>query len=172
DTGPMIMRSSVGIEPRDTSGTLHDRLAQAGSVAIVAVLQALARDGRLAATPQPEAGVTYAAKIGRTEAMIDWAASAQAIDRQVRAFDPAPGAFTFLRNEMWKIWRAEPGDEPHDATPGEVLGSAADAIVVACGRGALRVHDLQPAGGKRVAARSVLAGRRIAAGDVLGGVGS
>ncbi len=93
DTGPMILRREVAIDPRETGGTLHDKLAEAGARAIIDVLRDLERDGRLAATPQPEAGVTHAAKIARADAQVDWNASAAAIDRKIRAFAPSPGAF-------------------------------------------------------------------------------
>ncbi len=165
DTGPMLRRIPVPISARETAGSLHDKLAAVGAAAIVSVLHDLASEARLASTPQPHDGATYAAKIDRREAAIDWSASAQAIDRQVRAFDPVPGASTVLRGESWKIWGAWPLEEAAHAEPGTVLESDADAIVIACGAGALAVTELQPAGGKRLAAAAVLAGRRLRAGD-------
>lgn len=164
DTGPMIRSVAVSIGGRESTGSLHDKLAAAGAAAIVATLQDLARTGVVSSTPQPAEGVTYAAKIERREAAIDWSAPAQLVDRQVRAFDPGPGAYTQLRNETWKIWRGE-AVEAEPAEPGTVLRTDAHGIVVACGAGAIRVTELQPAGGKRLDAAAVHAGRRVRAGD-------
>ncbi len=164
DTGPMIRSVPVTIGARESTGSLHDRLAAAGAEAIVATLQDLARTGVVASTPQPADGATYAAKIDRHEAAIDWSAPAQVVDRQLRAFDPSPGAYTTLRNETWKIWSGEIVDvEPAEA--GTVVRSDAHGIVVACGAGAIRVTQLQPAGGKRLDAAAVHAGRRVRTGD-------
>jgi methionyl-tRNA formyltransferase len=164
DTGPMLDVERIPIAPRETGGTLHDKLAAAGARAIVAVLERLAHDGAIKGAAQPAEGATYAAKITRADAAIDWRASADAIDRQVRAFDPVPGAFTGRHGELVKLWVAEPATaRPGD--PGEVLAAAADGIVVACGAGALRIGELQPAGGRRMAAAAFVAGRRIAAGQ-------
>jgi len=166
DTGPMHDVERIPIAPRETGGTLHDKLAAAGAHAIVAVLERLAHDGAIRGVPQPVEGVTYAAKITRADAAIDWRGSAPAIDRQVRAFDPVPGACTWRNGELVKVWEAEPtvvagrrGD------PGEVLAADATGIVVACGQGALRVTAMQPAGGRRMTAAAFVAGRRIAAGQ-------
>jgi len=163
DTGPMIDAVRVAVLPRDTTGTLQSRLATVGGKAIVATLARLASQKRLAATPQPVAGSTYAPKVGRNEAAIDWSLSAAEIDRQIRAFDPTPGAFTALEGELVKLWRAEPVAETEgSAVPGSVLGADSTGIVVACGTGALRVLELQPAGGKRLPAAAFAAGRRLA----------
>jgi len=165
DTGAVIDVVRVAILPRDTSGTLQSRLADVGGKAIVATLARLAREGRLPATPQPAAGNTYAPKVGRNEAAIAWTLSANEIDRQIRAFDPAPGAFTALDGEFVKLWSAEPVAAPEEsAAPGTVLGTDSAAIVVACGTGALRILELQPAGGKRLPAAAYAAGRRLLAG--------
>ncbi len=165
DTGPMVDAVRVAISPRDTTGTLQSRLATVGGEAIVATLARLASAGSLAATPQPVAGSTYAPKVRRDEAAIDWTSSATELDRRIRAFDPAPGAFTALDGDLVKVWRAEPGAE-HQASvvPGTVLGTDSTAIVVACGAGALRILELQPAGGKRLPAAAYAAGRRLARG--------
>jgi methionyl-tRNA formyltransferase len=107
DTGPVIEAIPLDIGPGETAGSLHDRLAEVGARAIVSALHRLERDGRLGATPQLEAGATYAAKIGRADVAIDWTRSAAQIERQVRALAPAPGAMTSLGGEPLKIWRAE-----------------------------------------------------------------
>jgi methionyl-tRNA formyltransferase len=166
DTGPMLDVVPVVIGPRETTGSLLDRLAAVGAEAIVATLARLARDGALSGTPQPEAGATYAAKIGREEAVIDWRNDAVTLDRQVRAFTPAPGATTTLAGSPMKIWQAAALPGPDSvAEPGTLLAADAGGIVVACGSGALRVIELQPAGGRRMGAAAAVAGRRLAAGQ-------
>jgi len=164
DTGPMLDTIRLPIAPRETAGTLDSRLAEAGARAIVATLSRLAGGSEPARQPQPADGATYAAKIRRDDTAIDWSASAEAIDRQVRAFDPVPGAFTALCGETVKIWRAEPVALAHSAPPGTLLAAYPTTMVVACGTGALRIAELQPAGGKRMAAAAFVAGRRIVPG--------
>ncbi|CAG0975696.1 methionyl-tRNA formyltransferase [Burkholderiales bacterium] len=172
DTGPMIETVDVPIGPRETSASLHDRLADAGAHAIVAVLARLERDGRLASTPQPADGATYAPKIGRRDAAIDWTRPADALDRQVRAYDPVPGAHATFGGEPLKVLRAEPVERRARAEPGTVLAISASGIDVACGDdaggGALRLQDVQPAGGRRMSAAAFAAGRALAAGSRLG----
>jgi methionyl-tRNA formyltransferase len=165
DTGPMIERIRLAIASRETAATLHDRLAAAGAAGIVDVLRRLSREGGLPTTPQPDAGATYAPKIEKHDAAIDWTRDASAVDRQVRAFDPVPGAYTTLAGEAWKLWRAEPLPHNAHAEPGTVLAVSASGIDIACGAGTLRVTELQAAGGKRLAASAVAAGRRVNAGD-------
>jgi methionyl-tRNA formyltransferase len=130
--------------------------------------------------PQPDAGVTYATKLDKTEAAIDWTASALAIDRKVRALDPAPGALTVLDGEVVKIWRAEPepsaiagvsADAPSRAQrtyPGTIVDAGPRGLVVACGEGMLRITELQPAGSRRMDAAAFSAGRRNLAGARFG----
>ena len=168
DTGPIIARHAVPIAARETSGSLHDKLAAVGARAIVGALSELQRDGRLPAEAQPEEGATYAAKLAPPETVIDWGASADAIDRSVRAFDPAPGAQTTLAGAALKIWEASPLQGRFGA-PGVVARAEAAGIVVACGEGALNVTGLQRAGGKRMAAAAFLAGHDLATGTRLGG---
>jgi methionyl-tRNA formyltransferase len=168
DTGPIIARAPVPIAARETAGSLHDKLAVAGARAIVTVLRQLQQEGHLPAQPQPEAGVTYAAKIDRAEARIDWQESAQVIDRQIRAFSPTPGAQTTLAGETIKLWEAAPVPSPSGA-PGRVLRADATGIVVACGEGALKLTTLQRAGGRRLSVTAFLAGHPLATGAQLGG---
>ncbi len=167
DTGPMVERIEVAVAPRENAGTLTAKLASAGAAAIVAVLGRLAHDDVLPVKPQPDAGVTYAAKIGRAEAAIDWTLPAVALDRVVRAFDPTPGAFAHWRGEPVKIWGAEPAIAAA-AEPGTVLAMGAEGVDVACGDGALRLRTLQPAGGRRMAAVAFAAGHAIALGARFG----
>jgi len=164
DTGPMIASTAVPIGPRETAGGLHDRLAVAGAALIVEVLRRAQRDGRVATEPQPAGGATYAARITDRDARIDWSRDAVAIDRQIRALDPAPGAYTMLGATKVKLWRAEPLPIPASLLPGTVLAASPAGIDVACGAGALRILELQRAGGRRVPAAALVAGRFVAAG--------
>ena len=169
DTGPVIDAETVAIGPRATGGSLHDRLADVGAALIVGVLRRLARDGALAAQPQDQDGAVYARRIEREDARIDWTREASFIDRQVRAFDPVPGAFTTLRSAPLKIWhaRADAGATTA-AAPGMVLDASARGIVVACARGLVTIDELQPAGGRRMSAAAFVAGRGVEAGVRLG----
>ena len=170
DTGPVISQHRVAIAARETAGTLHDKLAAAGGRAIVATLATLGRDGRLDARPQAGDNATYAAKIDRDEAIIDWNASAQKIDRAVRAFNPVPGAGTRFEGMVLKIWDAEPASGRF-GTPGTILRADATGILIACGEGALLVRELQPAGGRRMSAAAFLAGHPVAANAQVGAIG-
>src|SRR5688572_6502787 len=160
DTGPIVNDHPLPIEARDTAGTLHAKLMALGASAIVDALRTLERDGGLASRPQAEDGVTYAAKVTPRDARIDWTRDATAIDRQVRAFDPVPGAATALEGATIKVWRAEPVATSPAGAPGSIA-VAGDALVVACGEGALRITELQPAGGRRMGARAFAAGRSL-----------
>ncbi|HXX83737.1 MAG TPA: methionyl-tRNA formyltransferase [Casimicrobiaceae bacterium] len=167
DTGALIAVDPLPISPRETAGSLSEKLAAAGARRIVAVLSQLRKSGRLDEHQQPTTGVSYAPKIGRDEATIDWNASAPAADRRVRALDPSPGATTLLDGETLKIWRAEPATGRFGA-PGTIVRAGRDGIVVACGEGALVALELQRAGGKRLSAAAFLAGHRLAAGTRFG----
>jgi methionyl-tRNA formyltransferase len=167
DTGPIIARHPVTIFDRETAGSLHGKLAIVGARAIVAALSRLRCEARLPAEPQPEAGVTYAAKIQREEAIVDWGQSAYAIDRRIRAFNPVPGARTTLAGETVKMWEATPSSA-RSGPPGFVARADASGIVVACGEGALNVTTLQRAGGRRLSAAAFLAGHPVAVGARLG----
>ncbi|HKR38579.1 MAG TPA: methionyl-tRNA formyltransferase [Paraburkholderia sp.] len=167
DTGPMISEVRTPIAPGDTTATLHDRLAQLGAQLIVDGLVALERDGALPATPQPAEGATYAEKIGKQEAALDWRRPALALARQIRAFDPFPGGAATLDGAQLKLWAAEPVERAAGAAgePGEILEVSPAGVVVACGEGALRLTQLQKPGGKRLPAREFLAGMPLAAGQ-------
>jgi methionyl-tRNA formyltransferase len=167
DAGPIIARCPLPIGERETAGSLHDKLAQVGARAIVAALWQLQREGQLPAQAQPAAGVTYAAKIDRSEARIDWRQSADAIDRRIRAFNPTPGAQTTLAGETVKLWEAVP--TAASGAPGTVVRADATGIVVACGEGALNLSTLQRPGGRRLSAAAFLAGHPLATGTLLGG---
>jgi methionyl-tRNA formyltransferase len=167
DTGPVIARTVVPVAPRDTAGTLTVRLAATGAEAIVRTLAQLAKTGALVSQPQDGLAATYAGKIGRTEAAIRWNEDAVTIDRVVRALNPAPGAFATLQGATIKIWAAEPTEGIGPA--GEILSADGNGLLVACGRGALRVRELQRAGGRRLSAASFLDGHPVAAGATFEG---
>jgi methionyl-tRNA formyltransferase len=164
DTGDMLLVEPVDIAVDESTATLHDRLAALGGRLIVEALE-LAGCGGLHRTPQPEQGVSYAHKIDKAEAAIDWRQPADVIERRLRAFDPFPGASAVLGDTTLKCWRARP--VPGHGAPGAVLGVSADGITVACGQGALQLTELQRAGGKRLAAQAFLQGTPIAAGAVF-----
>lgn len=166
DTGAVLLEARTPIRREDTTGTLHDRLAEMGARLLVEALDAIAA-GRALARPQPAEGVTYAAKIAKSEAEIDWHADALAIERQVRAFNPTPGAATIVHGVPTKIWLAS-AIEHASATPATVLAADADGIVVACGSGALRIDELQRAGAKRLRAAEFLRGSALHVGASLG----
>jgi len=154
DTGPMMLIERVAIEDSDTTGSLHDKLAALGGGMIVDALRRMER-GELTSTPQPEDGVTYAAKIAKEEAKLDFALPAVALWRKVRAFNPFPAAQGTVNGTAVKIWNAQPVEGFGPA--GKVLSAnAQEGIVVACGDGALRLLELQKPGGKRLPAAEFL----------------
>ena len=161
DTGAMLLRQALPIAEHDTTGSLHDKLASLGGEMVVAVLVA-ASAGSLTAQPQPDAGVTYAAKITKAEAQLDFSLSAQQLARNIRAFNPAPGAFMLWQGKPIKVWQAQV--QAATGQPGTVQAASADGIVVACGQDALRITELQMAGGKRQNAAQFLAGHAFVAG--------
>ncbi|SOE64655.1 methionyl-tRNA formyltransferase [Burkholderia sp. OK233] len=166
DTGAMISEARTPISADDTTATLHDRLAQDGAKLIVEALIELERSGKLAATPQPAEGVTYAEKIGKHEAALDWRKPAAVLARQVRAFDPFPGGVGTLEDgTSIKIWAAVPAEAQGNKAPGTIADVSSEGVVVACGEGALRLTQLQKPGGKRLPVREFLAGATLAAGQ-------
>ena len=164
DTGDMLLAESVAIAPDETTATLHDRLAALGGRLIVEALE-LAACGGLQPTPQPAEGVTYAHKIDKAEAAVDWTLPAYAIERRIRAFDPFPGATAQLGGEVVKLWRARAVNA--SGAPGTVLAVADDGITVACGDAALQLTELQRPGGKRLPARQFLQGKPVQPGQVF-----
>jgi methionyl-tRNA formyltransferase len=166
DTGDMLLLERLAIRARDTTATLHDRLAVLGGRMIVEALE-LAACGGLKPVPQPADGVTYAHKIEKAEAAIDWRLPAAQIERRVRAFDPFPGATAVLNGEVIKIWRSELDScsRTSGEREGTVLHVNDGGIVVACGDGCLRLTQLQRPGGKRLLARDFLRGFGLKAGE-------
>jgi methionyl-tRNA formyltransferase len=147
DTGPMLAARAIGISPQDTAQSLSLRLSTLGAAMICETLDALSI-GPVAAVAQPSAGVTYAAKIGKSEALIDWHGDAEGIARKVRAFNPWPIAETRFNDRQLRIWEAEAAQAPGAAPPGTVLGVSRAGIDIACGRGVLRITRLQAPGRK------------------------
>jgi methionyl-tRNA formyltransferase len=167
DTGPVVSRHALPIEPRETTGSLHDKLAALGARAIVETLWKLERGERIEVVAQDASAACYAAKIQRKEAIIDWHANAEVLGRVVRAFDPTPGAQTSIGATPLKIWKALPLAGRFGA-PGSVVRADPSGIVVACGDGALGIAELQASGGKRMAAGAFLAGHSLSVGTRLG----
>ncbi len=155
DTGDMLLTQPEPIGPEDTTALLHDRLAALGASLVVRALEQ-AQQGLLQHQPQPAEGVTYAYKIDKAEAAIDWSASAQVIERRLRAFDPFPGATFELQGHTVKLWRARV--VPGQGSPGQVLQADAQRCVVACGEGALELLELQRPGARRVPVAAFMQG--------------
>ncbi len=149
DTGPMMLMERVAIEDTDTTGSLHDKLAALGGRMIVEALRKM-EQGQLDSVAQPDEGVTYAAKIAKEEAKLDFGLPAEVLWRRVRAFNPFPGAQGLVDGVTVKLWNAEL--VAGQGAPGQVLAADAGGIVVACGEGALRLLELQKPGGKRLPA--------------------
>jgi methionyl-tRNA formyltransferase len=164
DTGPMLNSRTTAIGPTDTAQNLHDRLAEMGAELICESLDDFS-DGRIREVAQPAEGVTYAAKIDKAEAPIQWQQSAELIHRQIRAFNPWPMAETRFKGEQLRIWDAEPMEAPALSgaalPPGTVLSATQEGIDVVCGTGVLRVLRLQLAGRKPLAAAEFLRGQRL-----------
>jgi methionyl-tRNA formyltransferase len=154
DTGAIIATQRAAIDAHDTAGSLLARLGAVGAEAIVAALHA----APWLSTPQPEPGATYAAKIDKREAAIDWAADAAQIERRVRAFDPAPGCSFLIDGEPVKLWRARVAQGLAPRPAGEIA-VAERALIIACGSGHLELLELQRAGGRRMPASAFLAAR-------------
>jgi methionyl-tRNA formyltransferase len=162
DTGPMLTVERVPIAPHDTTASLHDTLAALGARMIVSALRKM-EQGPLEAVAQPAAGVTYAAKIGKEEARLDFALPAHELGRKIRAFNPFPGAHALVNGVTIKIWGAEALDADSRALAGQVLAAdATHGIVVACKGGTLRLTELQKPGGKRLPAAEFLKGFPLA----------
>jgi methionyl-tRNA formyltransferase len=162
DTGPILLQERLSIESADTAGALHDKLADLGARCIV---QALGQT--LTPQAQDEVGATYARRVEKSEAIIDWRQPADMICRQIRAFNPHPGASTTGGGVMLKVWCAVPAGG-HESEPGVVVATTADGIVVAAGSGSVAVLELQRAGGRRLAAPAYLAGGGLKVGMRLG----
>ena len=165
DTGAVLAQSGVPIAPDDDAGTLHDKLAALGAEMIVATL-ADVQAGRVLPVPQPQQGVTYASKLGKQETLLDWSRPAVELERAVRAFRPSPGAATLVDGAPLKVWRVTV--TCGRGAPGELLSISDAGLVVAAGKGALAITELQRSGGRRLAAGEFLRGHRLAPGVRFG----
>jgi len=163
DTGAILSQEATPIAPDTTAGELSLRLAALGARLILDALDGVAR-ATLLARPQPGAGITYAAKLRREEAQLDWRQSAAALDRQVRAFDPWPGAFFTARGERIRVMQVAVDPQPVAAAPGTVLD---DRLSVACGAGALRPLILQRPGRSALDTAAFLRGFALPPGTLL-----
>ncbi|GAA0713145.1 methionyl-tRNA formyltransferase [Dokdonella soli] len=162
DTGPVLLERRTPIAPDDTGGCLHDRLAALGAETLASGLARVLRGETLVAQPQVVEGVTYAHKLDKAEAKLDWNAPAAALARKVRAFNPWPVAEAVIHGERVRIWSAEAITSRVDAAPGSLVATHRDAIDVATGEGLLRIHELQREGGRRMPVRDWLNARRDA----------
>jgi methionyl-tRNA formyltransferase len=164
DTGPVLASEPLRIQARETAGELQQRLAELGAAALLPVIEALAA-GRAQSRPQQAAGVTYAAKIRKEEALIDWRQAAAQIERQIRAFNPWPVAESMLDGARVRIWRARAlplETAPAGAQPGTLLIAAAGAVRVACGAGLLEIDELQLPGKRVISVQEFARGRALA----------
>jgi methionyl-tRNA formyltransferase len=167
DTGDMLLLKTLPIGPHDSTETLHDQLAELGGRMVVEALE-LAASGGLQAVPQPSEGISYAHKIDKREAALDWTQPALTLERRIRAFNPFPVACSTLNGETIKFWRAEVLPDvlpPSSAVAGEVLAASAEGVDIAAVGGVLRVSRLQKAGGKPLDAADFLRGFEIQPGQ-------
>lgn len=164
DTGDMLLRTELAITPEHNASRLHDELAQQGASAIVQAIELL-EQGKLKAQQQPEAGVTYAAKLNKAEAPLDFALAASVLERRIRAFDPVPGATMRLPGlkDPVKVWRATVLSENVQAEPGKIIQVSEQGIDVATAQGVLRLLEVQKAGGKRQAVAAFVQGWQLPA---------
>ena len=159
DTGPVLLSQSLQIGATETGGQLHDRLAALGAQVLSDGLGLLRAGLRPVPQPQPAEGVTYAHKLDKAEARLDWAQPAARLAHQIRAFNPWPMAEAVIAGERLRLQGAIALDEHHDAVPGTLLRAGRDDLDIACGQGVLRIRVLQRAGGKAITAADYLNGR-------------
>jgi len=159
DTGPLWHSSSIPISPQDTGASLHDKLAQLGASTLIATLPAiLQQQGE--PTPQDEAGVVYAHKLSKKEALVDWNESAETIEKKIRAFNSWPVAYCQVDGQVMRIWSAEAVPIQGNPEPGTVLSASRDEVVIACASGALKLIEVQPAGSRRMSMSDLLNSRQ------------
>ncbi|MHC1478742.1 methionyl-tRNA formyltransferase [Frateuria aurantia] len=159
DTGPVLLQRRTPIEAVDTGGSLHDRLSLLGADVLGEGLRRLFDGSLPAASPQPEAGVSYAHKLDKAEALLDFNQSAAALERKIRAFDPWPVAEAEVAGEKLRIWAASVIEGQHPQRVGQIVAAGRDGIDIACGEHTLRLHALQRPGGKRISAGDYLNAR-------------
>lgn len=165
DAGNMVSKGIVKIQDTDTTQSLHDALSEMGATLMVQAMQDLAANGSLPSTPQDESLVTYAHKLEKVEAAIDWHKTAIEISRQVRAFNPFPVAQSMLKGEVCRIWMATALEDNAKHTLTGVVVGVHEGIQVACGSGVLNISELQAPGGKRMQAKLFAQGHHLKVGD-------
>ena len=159
DTGDTVLIDDLEISPEETSASLHDRLSVLGAKLIVEVLQLLQDGSQLIRTPQSSSGITYAEKILKNEAEIDWGLSANQIDSQIRAFNPFPGAVSTLASNVIKFWSSRIPKKNvcfDTGSIGEVLGFSENGVYIQCGQGVVEVLEMQKPGGKKMSAKTCI----------------
>ncbi len=161
DTGPVLHRSTIPIDRDETGGSLHDKLADTGADALLSCIEALARGVPPKPVRQAIEGVSYARKLLKAEAQIDWGQSAEILERRIRAFNPWPVMWCNINGERTRIWRAAHEPRAHDSRPGTVLGTSKAGIDIATGKQVLRLLELQRPGGKRMVAAEYLNARSV-----------
>ncbi len=166
DTGPILAQQEVAIAPDETAATLHDKLAELGARLLPPTLSAYL-EGVLTPRPQPSEGITHAPTLKKEDGHIDWSQPAVAIDRQVRAYDPWPGTFTYLRGELLKVLRGIPLLEAHSSALPGTLVEWDNGLAVQTGAGLYVLHTVQPAGRRAMSAQAYLIGHRDVVGEVL-----
>lgn len=158
DTGDMLLVDRIAVAADETAGSLHDKLAELGGCLALDAIE-LAACGGLKPVPQPAAGITYARKIEKAEAAIDWSQPAEQIERRLRALNPVPGATAILAGQTLKLWRGKLESAfAASAEAGTIVRVDEAGVVVACGRGVLRLTELQRSGGKRLPVADFLRG--------------
>ena len=168
DTGPTLLSKAISVEPTDTAGSLHDKLAVLGPPLLLDALAGL-RCGALQASAQDDAGATEAPMLRKTDALVDFCWSAAKVDRWIRGMDPWPAAFTTLSTEPLRLFNSFVASERESGgRPGEILAIDARGMLVRCGDGAVCIASVQRAGGRRISAKALRDGRKLDLGAVLG----
>ncbi|KYQ87121.1 methionyl-tRNA formyltransferase [Thermoactinomyces sp. AS95] len=167
DAGDMLLQRAIPITSGDNVGTMHDKLANLGAELLKEVLPSIL-DGTVQAVPQDDEQATFAPNITREDEKIDWERTAQELDCQIRGLCPWPVAYTLWKGKPFKIWKASVVNEETQGEPGTVIRLDADGIVVATGKGLLRLTEVQPSGKKPMPARQFINGRQMKAGDRFG----
>ena len=169
DTGDILFARALPVEPADTAGTLSEKLSRLGGEAILEALTALSR-GEAHFTPQGAQGATLCKKIEKSSCLVSFAEDAGAVCRLIRAMNPAPLAYAYLRGTLFNFYFAEPVPCEEDVPCGTVVRADKTGIYVRAGQGAVRIAEAQAAGGKRMSAADLVNGRKIAVGDMFGGI--
>ncbi|MGH8672670.1 MAG: methionyl-tRNA formyltransferase, partial [Burkholderiales bacterium] len=164
DTGAVLWQRAVAIEHDDTAGSLRAKLAELGAQGMLATLESVER-GALLAQPQGSTGITYARKIDKKEARLNWSRPAAELARKVRAFNPTPAARGMLDGAPLLVWKAAAVEA--SGSPGRIIDVSPAGVLVACGEGALRIEELQKPGGRKMTVAQFLAGHRLCEGKIL-----